>query len=486
MFCMTSLALCLLMFAFGADNATVHDTVLTTAPCCHAVQVRTLSSPDGDPLILCAAPGDDDSTFVVATKVVDKMPKEWIGVRLTPVPAPLAAHLGREGLMIANVVEDSPADRAGLERYDVVVSFNGKPLAEMSDLQEAISEAGAGQSAQMVVIHAGKEKTLEITPTDEAYAEQPKFKYEEPEAVADEPEEYFWGHRLRSLPDGKWIMEPHGRLDALPERIKKFLDLNDVPDMDWGQWSKQLLQCPKDWSKCPDKWSDLSKRRWRFRDWPFGLQIEIGDDEAGPEMFWFGDVEDQDLKGEISIEVSEDGKTVEIHRAKDGKIEVERKDADGHHSSATYEGVDQLREKDEEAYRLLLRYASTRATMMMCPPPEPKKLGERQYEFQKKLQRKIEEACKQYERALDQAGKARKQIGVWKQPYSDAEKSGSATLSVKISVDKNGHITVELNEDGAQKKYEFDSREDFKQTEPELYDRFEKDLEGDETGAASE
>jgi hypothetical protein len=421
--------------------------------------------------------GDDK----IILREQEEAPEVWIGVRVTPVPQPLASHLKREGLMIANVAEDSPADQAGVERYDVVLSFNEKPINEMSDLLDAIGENGAAKAAQMVVIRGGKEQTLTITPVKRDDSAPPTFKYDEPEVSAVDPYVKYFGHRLRSLPGDKWIIEPHGQLDALPDNVKDFL--KDLPDTDWEEWAEQWSDWAEKWSKRADEWSDLSKRHWRFHDRPFGLEIELDTDDAGPEIMFFGDLDDEDVEAEISISISENGETTEIHRAKDGTIQVQRENADGERSSATYEGLKQLREEDAEAYKLLRQCISPHGATLMLKTPKLKKLGDMQHEFQIKVERQLEKARDQYERALDQAREAQKKVTILKEHTAADQDADTRTELVMILIDDDGHITVEIKEDGSTKKYEFESREDFKKAEPELYERFRENL--DETGAGA-
>jgi hypothetical protein len=431
--------------------------------------------------VALASAGDDDKMIL---REHEEVPEVWIGVRVTPVPQPLASHLQREGLMIANVAENSPADQAGVERYDVVISFGEKPINEMSDLLDAIGENGAAKAAQMVVIRGGKEQTLTITPVKRDDSVPPTFKYEEPQVPAADPYVKYFGHRLRPLPGDKWIVEPHGQLDALPDSVKDFL--KDVPDTDWEEWAEQWSDWAEEWAERADEWSDLSKRHWQFHDWPFGLEIEIDTDDAHPEMLFFGDLEDEDVEAEITISISEDGESIEIHRAKDGTIEVERENADGERSSATYEGVKQLREEDAEAHKLLRQHAHPRGATLMFKAPRLKKLGDMQYKFQMQVERQLEKARQQYERALDQAKEAQKKVKVFKQRATDDQDTDARTKSVMILIDDDGRITVEIKEDGVSKKYEFENREEFKESEPQLYERFREHLDEADAGARSD
>ena len=467
----TSFAIGLLALASGIGGVVSDDTVNVLRGGMCDDDVKVVQAPAGGVFFLCSAGDGGGVKVVVDKKMVEEAPSAWIGVRVAPVPEPLAAHIGRDGLMIANVVVDSPADHAGVERYDVVVSFNGRPIEELSDLHEAISENGAGEAASVVVIHAGQERTLEITPIERDAQGAAEFKYDEPEAVIDEPRTFFWGNRMRPGPDGKWLFEPFGRMDKLPDRVKEFLDRQDMPDFDWKEWADQ-------WPDWADEWPDLSNRRWRLRDLPFGVEIEIGDD-ASPYMKWFGSGDEDDVKAEIRIEISEDGKTIEIHRAKDGKIDVERVDPEGEKSSATYEGLEQLREQDEEAYDVLLGHLGPHGFAYSWRVPDVKTLHEKQRDFQKKVKRYVDQhtgrARDVYGRPLPGSGQGSGDLFTWKQ-RRERDDGSSRISTMKITIEDDGHITVETVENGESKTYEFDGRADFKAREPELYERLHEHL----------
>jgi S1-C subfamily serine protease len=90
----------------------------------------------------------------------------WIGV----VPADLSdedrAELDLEqgvGLQIAEVIEGSPAAKAGLEKGDIVVKINGKALRGEEGLQKFMAGAKAGQSCELTVLRKGKEKKISVT-----------------------------------------------------------------------------------------------------------------------------------------------------------------------------------------------------------------------------------------------------------------------------------------------------------------------------------
>ena len=66
----------------------------------------------------------------------------------------------RKGSLIEQVEPGTPADKAGLERYDVIVEFNGQPVKNSHDLSFKIAEAEPGKKVEIKVIRDGKEKIL--------------------------------------------------------------------------------------------------------------------------------------------------------------------------------------------------------------------------------------------------------------------------------------------------------------------------------------
>lgn len=283
----------------------------------------------------------------------------WIGVKMAPVPDALAAHLGRGGLMVANVVKDSPADAAGLERYDVLVSLDGRTIESMKSLLEAISAVGTERSVDLVLIRGGRQHTVTIRPAARPDSPPTELKYDEPLA-ADEVTRYF-GHRLRRDPQGDWLFEPLGQLMDLPDPLREMLEQHDSP---WRKWL--------------EKWEELDRGPLRFR-----LRPDPNDPDRN--LFFVPDEADGEKGVHISITVSQDDQTVTIERQSDGRIEVRRTDRDGQESSATYQNAEELREKDAEAYRLYRRYTGYKQRRWFTLAPRWSDLQHRQQEWRRQL-----------------------------------------------------------------------------------------------------
>ena len=68
----------------------------------------------------------------------------FIGLACDEVSEALRLHLklGEDsGLLVNAVLDDSPAGRAGVQRFDVIVEANGKPVASIFDLVTVVNEA---------------------------------------------------------------------------------------------------------------------------------------------------------------------------------------------------------------------------------------------------------------------------------------------------------------------------------------------------------
>lgn len=65
--------------------------------------------------------------------------------------------------VVGTVVFDSPADEAGIEEGDIVVSFAGRPITDIDSLVAAEADHG-GEPTEIVVERGGTRRTLEITP----------------------------------------------------------------------------------------------------------------------------------------------------------------------------------------------------------------------------------------------------------------------------------------------------------------------------------
>jgi hypothetical protein len=68
-----------------------------------------------------------------------------------------------KGVRFADIRPGSPAEQAGIRRGDVLVRFDGKPVATVHDFTYALREKHAGDIVKVVVLREGREVTAQVT-----------------------------------------------------------------------------------------------------------------------------------------------------------------------------------------------------------------------------------------------------------------------------------------------------------------------------------
>jgi serine protease Do len=113
-----------------------------------------------------AIPSNMAKSIISQLKEKGKVTRGWIGVSVQSVTPEMAQAFGlREpkGALVGEVVTGGPSDVAGIKRGDIVVSFNGKGIKNMSDLPTIVAETPVGKTVDVKIIRGGKEMNLKIT-----------------------------------------------------------------------------------------------------------------------------------------------------------------------------------------------------------------------------------------------------------------------------------------------------------------------------------
>ena len=95
-----------------------------------------------------------------------KVVRGWLGVSIQDLTPDIAKSLGikqQTGALVADVVKDSPAEKAGLKRGDVIVSLDGKPVEDSTNLRNMVSAAAPGKTMELKIIREGKEQSVVAT-----------------------------------------------------------------------------------------------------------------------------------------------------------------------------------------------------------------------------------------------------------------------------------------------------------------------------------
>jgi serine protease Do len=96
-------------------------------------------------------------------KSTGRVVRGFLGVSPQAITADMVDQLGlknTKGALIADVVKDSPADKAGLKPGDVVVALNGKPVQDNNQLTRDVGVIPPGQQVHLDVVREGKQRTV--------------------------------------------------------------------------------------------------------------------------------------------------------------------------------------------------------------------------------------------------------------------------------------------------------------------------------------
>ncbi|MBN1825162.1 MAG: Do family serine endopeptidase [Candidatus Eisenbacteria bacterium] len=89
----------------------------------------------------------------------------WIGIGIQGVTKEIQEALDlpdRDGVLVSNIMEKSPAEEAGLERQDVIVRLNGRKVDGMRTFRNEIASTPPGTNVDLGVLRDGKERTLSL------------------------------------------------------------------------------------------------------------------------------------------------------------------------------------------------------------------------------------------------------------------------------------------------------------------------------------
>ena len=119
---------------------------------------------------ICFAIAINTAKFVAARLIKDgKIIRAYIGVAGQNVPLHrriVRFHsLSRDsGVLIVSVETDSPAGKAGLREGDVIIEFDGHPVAAIDDLHKYLTEQQIGLRSPLTILRSSEKMTLTIIP----------------------------------------------------------------------------------------------------------------------------------------------------------------------------------------------------------------------------------------------------------------------------------------------------------------------------------
>ena len=118
------------------------------------VAVRAFNGGGSGDAALAAGTQDIFSTLGTTAQDTTADERPWLGAAIVPTP---------DGLAIGAVIADSPADKAGLKRGDVVKSIDGTAVSDMADLRGALKDKKAGDSVALSISRDGEDQDVTVT-----------------------------------------------------------------------------------------------------------------------------------------------------------------------------------------------------------------------------------------------------------------------------------------------------------------------------------
>ncbi len=380
----------------------------------------------GGPLMLTAGAAGDPN-------------RAWLGIGLGEVHPALAAQLGieGEGVMITNVVKDSPAASAGLEQYDIITAVNGTPLdGSVSAFADLIGEAGTSARVTLEVVHGGKSRTVQVT-------------------LAPRPDDVLqWIHEGDV---GPTISEKfHTRGKILHRTPQGDIVLDDLGDL-------------KDLRHLPDSIRDL-----------------IPDIDDVVTNVWV-DAEEGDVDTHIRTRVEKDGQTLEIEAEGDDQITVRHTTVDADGASQTVEKVytsaEELEAGDPEAFKMYSQVLGRHVFELHLGDAGAGKLhfgldldALKEKQGDQEARAEVESAVKEAMKAYQEAMESMKDVhwpprrGFGAGPGFFFRSGDEPTHS--FNVDSNGAIEIRIRQGDSEVVLNYDNEEQLRQRNPEMHEKF--------------
>lgn len=89
----------------------------------------------------------------------------FLGVGIQEVSSELAASFGMEkpqGVLVREVMKNSPAEKAGIKQGDIILKFDGKNIEQMSDLTAIVATTEINKRVNTEILREGKKLSLEV------------------------------------------------------------------------------------------------------------------------------------------------------------------------------------------------------------------------------------------------------------------------------------------------------------------------------------
>jgi serine protease Do len=113
-----------------------------------------------------AIPSDMAKSVMESIVKNGKVIRGWLGVTIQDLTSDLAKSLDikdTEGALVSGVEKNSPADKVGLKRGDLIVALDGKKVLDSRSLRNMVAENAPGKKVVLMVLRDGNKETVAVT-----------------------------------------------------------------------------------------------------------------------------------------------------------------------------------------------------------------------------------------------------------------------------------------------------------------------------------
>jgi S1-C subfamily serine protease len=183
--------------------------------------------------------GEKEMTIILG----DDTDRGWLGVRIDDLNAQLGEYFGVEGgkgVLVAEVVDDSPAAKAGLKAGDVITAVGETAVADMDELHKALADSESGDEVKIAFKRKGKDKTADVTlgEAPESELKQMQFHGQDGEFEIMAPRMM---HRHMAPMD-----QHHMRMYRMPEKRVEIIREMELEDEELDALREELGQLRKE------------------------------------------------------------------------------------------------------------------------------------------------------------------------------------------------------------------------------------------------
>lgn len=130
------------------------------------INTAILSTTQGNIGIGFAIPANLAAMVMRSLIETGKVSRGYLGVGVDTLTPDIAEALGlprdQRGVMVSNINEGSPAEQAGVQREDVIVSIDGKPIQSLQELRLVVSQFLPGTEVRVALLRDAKPKDLAV------------------------------------------------------------------------------------------------------------------------------------------------------------------------------------------------------------------------------------------------------------------------------------------------------------------------------------